>query len=235
MSRDLIALQKKLPSSWKDLLDPLEPILRTVQENIDQELLKIPGLGIFPRADDTFRALHNVTPNQIKVVILGQDCYHQEGQAIGRAFAVPKDVKNPPSLVNIIREVRTDVNQLISDSTLENLSQQGVLLLNSALTVHQAKPGSHLKYWKQYTDSLIQVIAENTQNVVWMLWGSFAKGKGTLIIPHTKANNHLILRANHPSPLSANRGGWFGCKHFSQANQFLKTNQLDPIIWGVDI
>mgnify|MGYP003325798183 CR=1 FL=1 len=235
MSRDLVALQKKLPPSWVEMLESLVPLLQEVQININQEQLKIPGLGIFPKANDTFRALHNITPNQVRVVILGQDCYHQEGQALGRAFGVPTDVKNPPSLVNIIREIRSDVNQLLTDSTLENLSEQGVLLLNSALTVHQAKPGSHLKHWKHYTDSLIKVLAEKTENVVWMLWGSFAKSKAPLIIPYTESNNHLILRANHPSPLSANRGGWFGCKHFSQANQFLVTNHLDPINWGVDL
>ena len=230
MSRDLVQLQKCLPTSWESIITPIQKQLEEVNQKIQEEQDKIPGLSVFPLPAKTFSALQQVEPINIKVVIIGQDCYHQPGQAIGLAFGVPSEVRNPPSLVNIIREIRSDVGQLITDSSLMDWAAQGVLLLNSALTVHQAKPGSHLKHWKKYTDLLIRNISQQTDSVVWLLWGNYAKSKRSLI----HENNHLILEANHPSPLSANRGGWFGCKHFSQTNTFLRDNHQTEIVWGKD-
>lgn len=217
-----------LDQEWKPITHNLTDKLKTAQDNLQQEINKIPGLAVFPPAPRVFKALSLVKPSDIQVVIIGQDCYHQPEQALGVAFGVPPSIRNPPSLVNIIREIRNDTGQLLQDSTLTSWANQGVLLLNSALTVHQAKPGSHLKLWRDYTDHLIQNISHHTKGVVWLLWGGFAKGKKPLI----KGTTHLILEANHPSPLSANRGGWFGCKHFSKTNHFLEKNGKRAIVWG---
>ena len=172
-----------------------------------------------------FNALSLTPPENVKIVILGQDPYHDNGQAMGLSFSVPDNIKSPPSLKNIFREIEQDLGILMPDKgDLTNWAKQGVLLLNTVLTVLPHTPQSHKnKGWEIFTDEIIHYINNNLNNVVFMLWGGYAKKKSSLI----DNNKHLILTANHPSPLSANRGGWFGCKHFSQANEYLK----EPINW----
>ena len=180
---------------------------------------------VFPPSEMVFNALSLTPPENVKIVILGQDPYHDNGQAMGLSFSVPDNIKSPPSLKNIFREIEQDLGILMPDKgDLTNWAKQGVLLLNTVLTVLPHTPQSHKnKGWEIFTDEIIHYINNNLNNVVFMLWGSYAKKKSSLI----DNNKHLILTANHPSPLSANRGGWFGCKHFSQANEYLK----EPINW----
>ncbi|MFL2659450.1 MAG: uracil-DNA glycosylase [Alphaproteobacteria bacterium] len=180
---------------------------------------------VFPPSEMVFNALSLTPPENVKVVILGQDPYHDNGQAMGLSFSVPDNIKSPPSLKNIFREIEQDLGILMPDKgDLTNWAKQGVLLLNTVLTVLPHTPQSHKnKGWEIFTDEIIHYINNNLNNVVFMLWGGYAKKKSSLI----DNNKHLILTANHPSPLSANRGGWFGCKHFSQANEYLK----EPINW----
>ncbi len=180
---------------------------------------------VFPPSEMVFNALSLTPPENVKIVILGQDPYHDNGQAMGLSFSVPDNIKSPPSLKNIFREIEQDLGILMPDKgDLTNWAKQGVLLLNTVLTVLPHTPQSHKnKGWEIFTDEIIHYINNNMNNVVFMLWGGYAKKKSSLI----DNNKHLILTANHPSPLSANRGGWFGCKHFSQANEYLK----EPINW----
>ncbi|MDG1153487.1 MAG: uracil-DNA glycosylase [Alphaproteobacteria bacterium] len=180
---------------------------------------------VFPPSEMVFNALSLTPPENVKIVILGQDPYHDNGQAMGLSFSVPDNIKSPPSLKNIFREIEQDLGILMPDKgDLTNWAKQGVLLLNTVLTVLPHTPQSHKnKGWEIFTDEIIHYINNNLNNVVFMLWGGYAKKKSSLI----DNNKHLILTANHPSPLSANRGGWFGCKHFSQANEYLK----EPINW----
>jgi len=181
--------------------------------------------NIFPPSELVFNALSLTPPENVKIVILGQDPYHDNGQAMGLSFSVPSNIKSPPSLKNIFREIEQDLGILMPNKgDLTNWANQGVLLLNTVLTVLPHTPQSHKnKGWEIFTDEIIHYINNNLNNVVFMLWGGSAKKKSGLI----DSNKHLILTANHPSPLSANRCGWFGCKHFSQANEYLK----EPINW----
>jgi len=181
--------------------------------------------NVFPPSELVFNALSLTPPENVKIVILGQDPYHDNGQAMGLSFSVPNNIKSPPSLRNIFREIEQDLGILMPNKgDLTNWANQGVLLLNTVLSVLPHTPQSHKnKGWEIFTDEIIHYINNNLNNVVFMLWGGYAKKKSSLI----DNNKHLILTANHPSPLSANRGGWFGCKHFSQANEYLK----EPINW----
>ncbi len=184
----------------------------------------------FPPEDQVFRAFH-IPLVDVKVVILGQDCYHKEGQAMGYCFSVPEGVKVPPSLRNIYKELANDVNFTIPNhGDLSKWVSQGVLLLNSSLTVAPGKPGSHLKIWRNLTDEVIRFISSRQENVTFMLWGAFAKKKQKLI----DERKHLVLVANHPSPLSANRGGWFGCRHFSKCNEYLQASDNTEIDWDLN-
>lgn len=180
----------------------------------------------YPRKSEIFQAFNFCSFDQVKVVIIGQDPYHGAGQANGLAFSVHSGVKAPPSLRNILKEVWDDVNGMpLVDLT--RWAEQGVFLLNTALTVEEKKPGAHSDFgWDFFTDKVIQVINERKEHVVFMLWGNFAHRKERLI----DTNKHLVLKAPHPSPLSAYQG-FFGCKHFSSANAFLEANNLDPIAW----
>jgi uracil-DNA glycosylase len=163
------------------------------------------------------------------VVILGQDPYHGEGQAHGLSFSVPEGVTHPPSLVNIFKELETDVGKPYPKSgTLTSWATQGVLLLNATLSVRSGQAGSHQnRGWEQFTDAIISAISANKTGVVFLLWGNYAKKKGK----HIDRTRHLILEAGHPSPLSANRGLWFGNKHFSKANAYLLQQGTTPIVW----
>jgi len=182
---------------------------------------------VYPHPKNIFRSLELTSFSNVKVVILGQDPYHGPNQAHGLAFSVHKKVPNPPSLKNIFREMSEDLGLAErSSGDLTNLAKQGVLLLNTCLTVSPGKPGSHSNLgWQEFTDSVIRAV--NTKNnIVFMLWGSYAQKKKELL----SNKKNLILEAPHPSPLSAHRG-FFGCKHFSKANEFLKTNNFKDIDW----
>jgi len=183
---------------------------------------------ILPANDMIFNAFNFTTPNNIKVVILGQDPYHGKGQANGLSFSVTNGVKTPPSLRNIFKELQSDLNHSISSNgNLESWANQGVLLLNATLTVREKKAGSHQKLgWEPFTDSVIKKISDKKEGIIFLLWGAFAQKKSVLI----DANKHHILTASHPSPFSAYKG-FLGCKHFSKTNKILLNNNQKPINW----
>jgi len=183
----------------------------------------------YPPGKLIFSAFDNCSLNDLKVVIIGQDPYHGPFQANGLCFSVDSKVVNPPSLNNIFKEISTDLDCILrTDGDLIDWSNQGVMLLNSVLTVENGLPGSHSnRGWERFTDNVIKVISDKKENIVFMLWGGYAKKKESLIIN----NNHLILKSGHPSPLSANKGYWFGNKHFSKCNSYLIRNNLSPIKW----
>lgn len=183
---------------------------------------------IFPKREDTLNALWNVSPEDVKVVILGQDCYHDDNQAMGLAFSVNDGVKIPPSLMNIYKEIKNDLDiEIPKSGNLTRWAKQGVFLLNSCLTVEAHKPASHAgKGWETFTDNIIKYLNETGSPKVFMLWGSYARSKKQFITNKT----HLILESSHPSPLSVYRG-FMGCKHFSKANEFLIKNYGKKIEW----
>ena len=183
---------------------------------------------IFPPAKLIFNAFDLCPFDKVKVVIIGQDPYHGLGQAHGLSFSVNENMPLPPSLKNIYQEIRSDLGiQPLSHGNLERWAKQGVLLLNATLTVQANLAGSHQKKgWETFTDSAIKAVAEEKEHVVFLLWGNYAQQKA----PYIDRTKHLVLTAVHPSPLSAHRG-FFGCKHFSQANQYLKEHGLEPINW----
>lgn len=218
-------------SKMKDNLNKTETFInekKTKYKNV---------IGIYPPNNLIFNAFNFFNLKDTKVVIIGQDPYHQPGQAMGLSFSVPENVKVPPSLVNIFKEIQSD--ELLKNNSHDNhdsnnkngdltrWAHQGVLLLNANLTVQQSKANSHKNKWDFFTDAIISYISKNSKGIIFMLWGNFAKNKEILI----DKEKHLILKANHPSPLSANRGGWFGCHHFSNANQYLKDHQKTEINW----
>lgn len=222
-------MQIDLLPSWQTVLaDEIEkPYFKDLIQAVDEEYQ---NSTCFPPKDLIFSAFNNCSLEDLKVVIIGQDPYHGEGEANGLCFSVNDSVKIPPSLRNIFREMNTDLESIFFPSTgnLEAWAKQGVLLLNASLTVRKDNPNSHkhLK-WNLFTDAVIQKISEEKENVVFMLWGSFAQKKGAKI-DRTK---HLVLESGHPSPMSANQGKWFGNKHFSQANEYLKNHNLGMIDW----
>lgn len=182
---------------------------------------------IFPEKNNIFKALQNTSFNNIKVVIIGQDPYHEIGQAMGLSFSVPNNIKAPPSLRNIFKELNNDLGINNINNDLTSWSKQGVLLLNSILTVEEGKPLSHKKYnWELFTNNIIKLINDNKNNVVFILWGNYAKEKKSLITNKT----HYIIESNHPSPLSASRG-FFNSKPFSKTNNFLKEHNIEEIDW----
>lgn len=187
---------------------------------------------IYPPADDIFNAFHATPLAKVKVVLLGQDPYHNEHQAHGMSFSVlPEQRKLPPSLQNIYKELETDVGCYFPNhGYLKKWADQGVLLLNTVLTVRAHQPNSHQGYgWEQFTDAVIRIVNELDRPVVFFLWGKPAQKKGDMLTN----KRHLILKAPHPSPLSAHRG-FFGCRHFSQANTFLIENGVSPIDWQIE-
>lgn len=183
----------------------------------------------FPSSNDIFTAFNYCDFNALKVVVIGQDPYHGKGQANGLCFSVQDGVKHPPSLINILKELCGNYNTLYpSTGNLDAWAKQGVLLLNATLTVEESKAGSHQKKgWETFTDAVIQLISEEKENIVFLLWGGFAKKKSKLI----DASKHYILTTGHPSPLSANRGLWFGNEHFLKTNAYLKRNNISEINW----
>ena len=191
--------------------------------------LKNEKIIFYPKGNQIFNAF-NLTPfNRVKVVILGQDPYHGPGQAHGLCFSVPSSIKPPPSLINIFKELENDIGEKkdYRNGNLEHWAKQGVLLLNTTLTVEKSKPLSHQNYgWTEFTDYVISLISEKLNNIVFILWGAFAQSKKNLI----DSNKHLILIAPHPSPLSAHRG-FFGSKPFSKTNSFLQSKEIDMVNW----
>jgi uracil-DNA glycosylase len=183
----------------------------------------------FPPGREIFNAFNLCPFDNVKVVIIGQDPYHERGQAEGLCFSVKPGVTMPPSLINIFKEIADDIGTpMPPDGSLVRWARQGVLLLNATLTVREHLANSHSRAgWQTFTDAVIQTLARERSHIVYMLWGSFARGKAWMI----DRNRNLVLEAAHPSPLSANRGGWFGCHHFSQCNQYLTQNNLEPIVW----
>ena len=186
----------------------------------------------FPAENTLFAAFNACSFEQLNVVILGQDPYHGPGQAHGLSFSVPTGVKHPPSLINIFKELESDLGLAYPKSgDLTPWATQGVFLLNATLSVRAHQAGSHQKHgWEEFTDAVIQSISSQKKGVVFMLWGGFAKEKTKLI----DQSKHLILSSGHPSPLSANRGYWFGNKHFSQCNTYLKKRGGAPIEWSLN-
>lgn len=185
---------------------------------------------VYPPSNLIFNAF-NLTPfDKVKVVILGQDPYHNVGQAHGLAFSVPDGIQPPPSLQNIFKELNSDIGMPIPKSgNLENWAKEGVLLLNASLTVRANMAASHAKIgWQQFTDAAIRALSEKKEHLVFILWGNYAIAKESLI----DSSKHLVLKTVHPSPLSASRG-FFGCHHFSQTNQYLINNGIQPINWAV--
>lgn len=188
------------------------------------------GKVIYPEHQNCFNALNSTPFEKVEVVIIGQDPYHGPGQAHGLCFSVLPDVKVPPSLVNIFKEISDDLGLPVPDhGCLTHWAKQGVLLLNAVLTVEQGLAGSHQgKGWETFTDHIIGLLNERKEHLVFLLWGSYAIKKGALI----DRNRHLVLETVHPSPLSAHRG-FFGCKHFSKANAYLEQHGAKPIHWGL--
>ncbi|QIO06173.1 uracil-DNA glycosylase [Acinetobacter shaoyimingii] len=187
---------------------------------------------IYPPSSLIFNALNTTPLSQVKAVILGQDPYHGPDQAHGLSFSVQKGLALPPSLRNIFHELNSDLGIPASKhGDLTQWAQEGVLLLNSVLTVEAGQPTSHQKRgWEDFTDAVIDVLNEQREHIVFILWGAYAQRKGQRI----DQNKHLVLKAAHPSPLAANRGGFFGCKAFSKTNNYLKQNGIEPINWQLD-
>lgn len=222
----------QLDASWKSALS--EFLLSTKMDELKQFLVaeKNADKLIYPPSSLIFNALNTTPLSHVKVVIIGQDPYHGPNQAHGLSFSVQKGLALPPSLRNIFHELNTDLNIPISKhGNLTAWATQGVLLLNSVLTVEAGQPTSHQKQgWEDFTDHVIDVLNEQCEHIVFILWGAYAQRKGQRIDP----NKHLILKAAHPSPLAANRGGFFGCKVFSKTNNYLKQNGIEPINWQLD-
>jgi len=214
--------------SWKKYLQTEfdKPYFKDLTQYVDNQYKTE---TCFPPEDLIFNAFNTCTLEVLKVVIIGQDPYHNYNQANGLSFSVNDGVKHPPSLVNIFKEIETDLNTPYpSSGNLEHWAKQGVFLLNATLTVRAHEAGSHQnKGWETFTDAVIKTISNQKVNVVFLLWGGFAKKKSKLI----DGTKHHILTSGHPSPLSANRGYWFGNKHFSQTNSLLASNRLDLINW----
>lgn len=227
--KQAILARVKMPEDWKlALADELtSQNMDNLREFLRQEYSA--GKTIYPKGSQMFNAF-NLTPlSEVKVVILGQDPYHGPGQAMGLSFSVPKIIPKPPSLNNILKEMADDIGTVPSrHGDLTHWAKQGVLLLNASLTVEEGNAGSHQdKGWEQFTDAVIDVINKQTEHTVFILWGSKAKLKGKFI----DTDKHLILSAVHPSPLAANRGGFFGTKPFSKANEYLIQHGKSAIDW----
>ena len=217
----------RIEDSWKNALagEFGKPYFESLVRFLHQE--KAAGKKIFPPGSQIFKAFELTPVPQVKVVILGQDPYHGLGQAHGLSFSVPDGVPAPPSLKNIFKEIESDLGIRMSGyPNLENWARQGVLLLNAVLTVRSGEAASHSKIgWTEFTDAVIKYISDNCEGVVFMLWGNFARSKRDLI----DRSRHHVLEATHPSPLA--RGAFFGCRHFSQANNLLAAQGRAPIDW----
>jgi uracil-DNA glycosylase len=229
-----VGLDPKLHPGW---LEPLRtefdsPYMTALRAFLVAE--KEAGKRIFPKGGEWFRALDLTPPDKVRVVILGQDPYHGEGQAHGLCFSVKPGVAAPPSLVNIYKELASDLGiKPARHGFLEHWAAQGVLLLNSVLTVEMGRAASHRERgWERFTDAVIRLVNERIEPVVFLLWGSYAQKKAAFVDSIERGGRHLVLKAPHPSPLSA-YSGFFGCGHFSKANAFLEARGMAPIDWAL--
>lgn len=217
----------RIDDSWKVQLQPEfeQDYFRDLVNFVRSEYA---STTVYPPGSQIFRAFDLSPFDQTKVVILGQDPYHEPGQAHGLCFSVDKGVPFPPSLQNIYKEIRDDIGTVVSSQgDLSDWARQGVLLLNATLTVRAHQAGSHQnKGWERFTDAVIHRLAEQREHLVFILWGAYAQRKGAFI----DKNRHLVLQSPHPSPLSAHRG-FFGNRHFSTANRYLQEHGIEPIIW----
>ena len=217
-----------IAESWQTRLQPEfdKPYFTALAEFLRQEYST---QRVYPPGRLMFNAFDQCSFDEARVVILGQDPYHGEGQANGLAFSVADGITKPPSLVNIFKEIQDDLGKPVPKSgNLERWARQGVMLLNATLTVRAGQAGSHQgKGWETFTDAVVKLISDEKKNVVFMLWGAYAQKKGAII----DGKQHLIIKAKHPSPMAAQWGGWFGNKHFSQANAYLESKGLAPIDW----
>jgi uracil-DNA glycosylase len=220
-------MEVKIAQTWKDRLSSEfeKPYFTSLISFVKSEYQ---AGTVYPPGKEIFRAFDCCDFANVKVVIIGQDPYHGPGQANGLCFSVRDGQRLPPSLVNIFKEIKKDLGKEIpSSGDLGRWADQGVLLLNATLTVKAGTAGSHQnKGWENFTDAVIKTISEEKENVVFLLWGAYAQKKGEVI----DRSKHLVLMSAHPSPFSADRG-FFGCKHFSKANQYLKSKGLEEINW----
>ncbi|WP_210357372.1 uracil-DNA glycosylase [Sphingomonas beigongshangi] len=224
----------RMDASW---LEPLRTALDTPEMTALRDYLRAEeaaGKHVFPPREDRFRALELTPLSDVRAVILGQDPYHGPGQAHGLCFSVRPGVKTPPSLVNIYKELQADCGIAPAPhGFLEHWARQGVLLLNSVLTVEQARAASHRgRGWETFTDAIVRLVAAKDEPVVFMLWGSYAQKKAAFVADVSRGGRHLVLKAPHPSPLSAHTG-WFGTGHFSKANAFLEAHGRGRIDWAL--
>ena len=217
----------KIHESWKvHLQEEFEkPYFKELTEFVKSEYQ---SKKVYPAPANIFRAFELCPFENVKVVILGQDPYHGDGQANGLCFSVSDEIALPPSLKNIFKEINSDLGVLPSAGNLDRWARQGVLLLNATLTVEAGKAGAHQKKgWETFTDAVVRLISEQKEHVVFLLWGRYAQEKGAVI----DVNKHLVLRAPHPSPFSVH-SGFFGCKHFRKTNEYLLLNGQEPITWA---
>jgi len=218
----------KMEASWKEQLKEEfeKPYFNNLIEFVK---LEYANNKVFPPAGKIFAAFDHCPFEKVKVVILGQDPYHGEGQAHGLSFSVPEGIAIPPSLRNIFKEIKEDIgNEIPKSGNLERWADQGILLLNATLTVRAGEAGSHQKKgWEIFTDAVIKKLSDKKENIVFLLWGAYAQKKGEII----DENKHYILKAKHPSPLAVKYGGFFGTKHFSKTNIFLKNKGEGEINW----
>ena len=233
---NLINLVNNLKTDFKSILTIIfqenEDYTKEIQDFLNQQFNDFSGLAeIYPPSNLIFNAFNYFNLEQLNVVIIGQDPYHGPKQAMGLCFSVPEGVKVPPSLANIYKELSDDLNVDTSTRSgdLTNWASQGVILLNTALTVRQSKANSHSKIWNQSTKIILKKLSQEKSDIIFILWGGHAKSYKKLI--QESNNNHYFIESNHPSPLSANRGGWFGSKPFSKANNYLETLGKNPINW----
>ncbi|MGB5190468.1 uracil-DNA glycosylase [Robiginitalea sp.] len=221
-------MKVSIEGGWKSLLEPefdtsyFSSLVTFVRKEYQD-------YQCYPKGSDVFAAFAHCPLNKVRVVILGQDPYHGPDQANGLSFSVRSGVRHPPSLVNIFREIQDDTGAAYPESgDLTRWAEQGVLLLNAVMTVRASSAGSHRnKGWESFTDAVIRGLSDSREELIFLLWGGYAKKK----IPLIDLKKHHVLTSGHPSPLSANRGYWFGNKHFSQANNLLRLQNSTPIIW----
>jgi uracil-DNA glycosylase len=223
-------MEIKMEESWKNALSDIfdKPYFQQIADHLKAE--KALKTTLYPNGGLIFNAFSLTPYDKVKVIILGQDPYHNPQQAMGLSFSVPDGIKPPPSLANIFKELHKDIGMAIpSSGNLTAWAKQGVLLLNAVLTVRANEPASHAKIgWTKFTDDVIQILSLHKTGLVFILWGNFAQEKIKLI----DSSKHKILKAAHPSPFSA-YNGFFGCKHFSITNEYLVKNNIDPIDWAL--
>ena len=218
----------KIEDSWKKRLagEFEKPYFANLVQMVRQEYSQY---RCYPPGPLIFNAFNLCPFDKVKVVIIGQDPYHEPGQAMGLSFSVPDGVPMPPSLINIFKEIEMDLGKpMPASGNLTRWAEQGVMLLNATLTVRAHLPGSHQRRgWETFTDAAIKALSDGREHLVFILWGGYARSKAALI----DRTRHLVVQSVHPSPLSANRGGWFGNHHFSQANAYLQAHGQQPIDW----